>query len=166
MSLQKLCRLTNKILGYHTATVTRTGLLKQQNKQLCRTTTSTFTSSSTLSTDYTVTIEDKLNIDSTAVLRLNEILDKDEFLRVLVEGGGCSGFQYKFEVDTEIDVEEDVTFHTEGGGRVVCDGVSLKILNGATLEFHKDLLRAGFRIVDIPQAEKGCSCGVSFSVKL
>ena len=68
-------------------------------------------------------------------------------------------------MDKELDSAEDVTFQTDGG-RVVCDGVSLKILNGATLEFHKDLLRAGFRIVDIPSAEKGCSCGVSFSVKL
>ena len=117
---------------------------------------------------YTLTTDvprEKLIIDESAVVRLKEILDKDEFLRVLVEGGGCSGFQYKFEVDKEVDMEEDVTFDTDGG-KVVCDGVSLKILNGATLEFHKDMLRAGFRIVDIPQAEKGCSCGVSFSMKL
>lgn len=109
--------------------------------------------------------EPHLNIDASASERLSQILDEGEFLRVFVEGGGCSGFQYKFEVDKDLDEEEDVMFD-KGGGRVVCDKTSLDILKGSTLEFTTDMLRAGFRISDIPQAEKGCSCGVSFSVKL
>lgn len=107
----------------------------------------------------------ELNIDTSAVTRLQKILDTEEFLRVVVEGGGCSGYQYKFEVDNCIEAEEDIIF-TKEGVRVICDEVSLKILNGSTVEFHQDMLRAGFRVVDIPLAEKGCSCGVSFSVKL
>ena len=107
----------------------------------------------------------KLNVDNSAIERLHKILKESQFLRVLVEGGGCSGFQYKFEVDTEIDEEEDLIFE-KGGVKVVSDVESVKILNGSTVEYHVDLIRAGFRVVDIPQAEKGCSCGVSFSVKL
>lgn len=107
----------------------------------------------------------KLNVDKTAVERLHKILKDSQFLRVLVEGGGCSGFQYKFEVDNEMDEEEDLIFEKDGV-KVVSDIESVKILNGSTVEYHVDLIRAGFRVVDIPQAEKGCSCGVSFSVKL
>ena len=107
----------------------------------------------------------KLNIDTSAVTQLQKILKDTQFLRVLVEGGGCSGFQYKFEVDTEIDEEEDLTFENNGI-KVVSDIESVKILNGSTVEYHVDLIRAGFRVTDIPMAEKGCSCGVSFSVKL
>lgn len=107
----------------------------------------------------------KLNIDTTAVTQLQKILKDSQFLRVLVEGGGCSGFQYKFEIDTEFDAEEDLTFE-DNGVKVVSDVESVKILNGSTVEYHIDLIRAGFRVTDIPMAEKGCSCGVSFSVKL
>lgn len=107
----------------------------------------------------------KLNIDTSAVKQLQKILKDTQFLRVLVEGGGCSGFQYKFEVDTDIDEEEDLTFENNGV-KIVSDIESVKILNGSTVEYHVDLIRAGFRVIDIPKAEKGCSCGVSFSVKL
>lgn len=106
-----------------------------------------------------------LNIDKTAVHRLKSIIENKEFLRVFVEGGGCSGFQYKFEIDTEIDEDCDMIFEKDGV-KVVADEESVKILNGSTVEYHADLIRAGFRVIDIPQAEKGCSCGVSFSVKL
>ena len=107
----------------------------------------------------------KLNIDTSAVSRLKTILENNQFLRVFVEGGGCSGFQYKFELDTDIDPSEDMIFESDNV-KLVADIESVKILNGATVEYHTDLMRAGFRVVDIPQAEKGCSCGVSFSVKL
>ncbi|XP_066922659.1 iron-sulfur cluster assembly 2 homolog, mitochondrial-like [Clytia hemisphaerica] len=107
----------------------------------------------------------KLNIDGTAITQLQKMLEDSQFLRVLVEGGGCSGFQYKFEVDTEIDNEEDLIFENDGV-KVVSDIESVKILNGSKVEYHVDLIRAGFRVTDIPMAEKGCSCGVSFSVKL
>merc|ERR1712168_1578467 len=65
----------------------------------------------------------ELNIDATAVTRLKTILDTGEFLRVFVEGGGCSGYQYKFEVDSCLEEEEDITFIKEGV-KVVCDEVS------------------------------------------
>ena len=106
-----------------------------------------------------------LNIDRSCVERLKSIISNDKFLRVLVEGGGCSGFQYKFEIDNKIDPAEDMLFE-EDNIQVVADKESVKILNGATIEYHADLIRAGFRISNIPKAEKSCSCGVSFSIKL
>ena len=107
----------------------------------------------------------ELVIDKSAVNRLKEILKQGEFLRVFVDSGGCSGFQYKFEVDTDFEEKEDVIFQ-EDGAKVVTDKESIKLLDGSTVEYHIDLIRAGFRIVNIPKAEKRCSCGVSFSIKL
>ncbi|XP_065681471.1 iron-sulfur cluster assembly 2 homolog, mitochondrial [Hydra vulgaris] len=106
-----------------------------------------------------------LNIDNSCVERLKSIISNDNFLRVLVEGGGCSGFQYKFEIDNKIDPAEDMVFEKDNA-KVVADKESVKILNGATIEYHTDLIRAGFRVSNIPKAEKSCSCGVSFSIKL
>ena len=115
--------------------------------------------------DYSSTNSLTLNIDQSCVQRLKDITGHQEFLRVFVEGGGCSGFQYKFEFDTNIDNDEDMIFEKDGV-KVVADEESVKLLNGATVEYHTDLIRAGFRVSNIPNAEKGCSCGVSFSVKL
>ncbi|KAF7233348.1 hypothetical protein EG68_04398 [Paragonimus skrjabini miyazakii] len=85
-------------------------------------------------------------------------------LRVLVDSGGCSGFQYKFEMahsptsDDHIISQDDV--------RVIVDDVSLKLLEGATIDYEDELIRSGFRVTKNPQAEKGCSCGVSFALKM
>jgi len=51
------------------------------------------------------------------------------------------------------------------GAKVVIDELSLSFLDGATVDYHEELIRSSFRIEDIPQAEKGCSCGASFAVK-
>ncbi|XP_059094505.1 iron-sulfur cluster assembly 2 homolog, mitochondrial-like [Tigriopus californicus] len=61
--------------------------------------------------------------------------------------------------------EEDRVIERDGAA-VVIDETSLEFLQGSTIDFHRELIRAGFRIIDNPKAEGGCSCGVSFSVKL
>ncbi|KAK7104036.1 iron-sulfur cluster assembly 2 homolog, mitochondrial-like [Littorina saxatilis] len=117
-----------------------------------------------LSTDASQKGEE-LKLSEACVKQLKEISKKDNsFLRIVVEGGGCSGFQYKFELDTKTN-EDDRVFE-EDGARVVIDKDSLDFVKGSTVDYYKELIRSAFRIIDNPLAEQGCSCGASFTVKL
>ncbi|KAM9063391.1 iron-sulfur cluster assembly 2 homolog, mitochondrial isoform 6-T6 [Sarcophilus harrisii] len=96
--------------------------------------------------------------------RLLEITEGAEFLRLQVEGGGCSGFQYKFSLDTVINPDDRV--FEQGGARVVVDTDSLVFVKGALVDYCQELIRSSFQVLNNPQAQQGCSCGTSFSVKL
>jgi len=106
--------------------------------------------------------EPAIVIADSCVRRLKEI--DEPRLRIVVEGGGCSGFQYKFEVGVEVDPKTDLVFEKDGV-EVVVDDSSLELIRGSVIEFHTELIRSAFRISSNPLAEKGCSCGASFSVK-
>ncbi|MGZ2258179.1 HesB/IscA family protein [Roseobacter sp. A03A-229] len=81
-------------------------------------------------------------------------------LRVAVEGGGCSGFQYEIALDEPRD--DDLVL--EGAGqKVVVDSISLPFLGGATIDFSEELIGARF-IIDNPNASSSCGCGTSFSM--
>ncbi len=81
-------------------------------------------------------------------------------LRVAVEGGGCSGFQYQITLD-EVSAGDLVL---EGaGGKVLIDEVSLPLLAGAVIDFTEELIGARF-VVQNPNATSSCGCGVSFSM--
>ncbi|MEM8576473.1 MAG: iron-sulfur cluster assembly accessory protein [Pseudomonadota bacterium] len=81
-------------------------------------------------------------------------------LRIAVEGGGCSGFQYEIALDAP--AEDDLKL--EGAGEtVVVDAVSLPFLAGATIDFSEELIGARFTI-DNPNATSSCGCGTSFSM--
>lgn len=81
-------------------------------------------------------------------------------LRIAVEGGGCSGFQYAIDLDAPGD--GDMVF--EGAGeRVVIDETSLPFLGGATIDFTEELVGSRFTIEN-PNAASSCGCGVSFSM--
>lgn len=86
---------------------------------------------------------------------------KPAILRLSVEGGGCSGFQYRFDLADEALPEDAVS--EIGGVRLVVDPVSLDLLAGATVDYVESLGGAAFK-VENPQAASGCGCGSSFGV--
>jgi iron-sulfur cluster assembly accessory protein len=97
-----------------------------------------------------------------AFARLAEIgaAGQGQALRVAVEGGGCSGFQYEIALDTPKD--DDLVL--EGSGEmVVVDAVSLPFLENAVIDFTEELIGARFTI-DNPNATSSCGCGTSFSM--
>lgn len=97
-----------------------------------------------------------------AFARLSEIGagDQGQALRVAVEGGGCSGFQYEIALDTPR--EDDLVL--EGGGeKVLIDAVSLPFLVGAEIDFSEELIGARF-VINNPNATSSCGCGTSFSI--
>ena len=85
----------------------------------------------------------------------------DSFFRVAVNGGGCSGFQYKFSIDTERQ-DDDLTF-TSHGVEVVIDEMSLELVDNAELDYVQDLMGSYFAVTN-PNATASCGCGTSFSV--
>ncbi|RMD92231.1 MAG: iron-sulfur cluster assembly accessory protein [Alphaproteobacteria bacterium] len=98
-----------------------------------------------------------------AFARLAEIgaAAQGKALRVAVEGGGCSGFQYLIELDEPC--EDDLVLEGAGGERVVVDPVSLPFLADATIDFTEELIGARF-VIDNPNATASCGCGTSFSI--
>lgn len=117
---------------------------------------------------------------------------EDTYLRVYVDAGGCSGFSYKFEFDTNenLDDDEDIIYsepsssddandadaaalhnannnNNNGGGvpRVVVDEASLELIQGSTIDYVQEMIKSAFEVRDNPQSESACGCGSSFAVK-
>lgn len=86
---------------------------------------------------------------------------KAPVLRLMVEGGGCSGFQYRFELADSPESEDSVS-ETEGV-RLVVDPVSLDLVAGSVVDFVESLGGAAFKVAN-PQAASGCGCGSSFGI--
>ena len=81
-------------------------------------------------------------------------------LRIAVEGGGCSGFQYEIALD---EVQSDDLVLDNGAEKVVIDPVSLPFLQNAIIDFSDELIGARF-VIDNPNATSSCGCGTSFSI--
>lgn len=86
---------------------------------------------------------------------------KPAILRLAVDGGGCSGFQYKFGFAEAIASDDTVAEHD--GVRLVVDSISLDLVRGAAVDYVEELGGAAFRVTN-PNAASGCGCGSSFSV--
>jgi len=110
-----------------------------------------------------VSVEGALSISANAAKRLNAILKGEEgaALRISVKGGGCSGFQYAFDIDRAR--AEDDFVATRDGATVLVDPVSLEMMKGAELDFVDNLMGQSFQVRN-PQAVASCGCGVSFAV--
>ena len=95
-----------------------------------------------------------------AFARLAEIEAAPKALRVAVEGGGCSGFQYEIKLDDP--TEDDLVMESDGQ-KVVVDSVSLPFLASAVIDFSDELIGARF-VIENPNATSSCGCGTSFSM--
>ena len=105
-----------------------------------------------------------VTVTERAALRIGQILKGEPngtMLRVSVEGGGCSGFQYKF--DTERTRADDDIVIEKSGATVLIDPVSLNHMAGSEIDFVDDLIGSSFKINN-PQATASCGCGTSFSL--
>ena len=105
-----------------------------------------------------------IHLSPSAAARVSAIAQrqkKDPVLRLSVEGGGCSGFQYRFGL-AEDRADDDVTAMQDGVTLVV-DPVSLDLVRGCTVDYVESLGGSAFR-VENPQAAAGCGCGASFAV--
>lgn len=109
-------------------------------------------------------VSNKIMVSEIAKEKIAEMLfseDPGSFLRVAVMGGGCSGFQYLFGFDT--DLEEDDITHEWENGRVVVDSMSIDFIKGATLDYIYEF-GAEYFSVENPSAKSSCGCGSSFSL--
>jgi Fe-S cluster assembly iron-binding protein IscA len=149
------------------------------------------------STSATAITDGEVTITSSCAARIRQLASTRPnpdavYLRLYVDAGGCSGFQYKFlllseddngdktnnqtsgngnvdddeeeEDDGTIDPEEDIIF-TKDGMRVVIDQTSLDLLRGSTIDYIQEMIRSSFAVVGNPQSESACGCGSSFAVK-
>lgn len=126
---------------------------------------------------------DDLTITQSCVARIQQLAlqrpnPNSMYLRLYVDAGGCSGFQYKFlllseddtnptdddEEDGTIDPDEDIVY-TIDGARLVIDQTSLELLRGSTIDYVQEMIRSSFAVVNNPNSESACGCGSSFAVK-
>lgn len=110
-------------------------------------------------------MENMVNITSEAYAKIKDIIAEDPklsgvALRVFVQGGGCSGMQYGFTFDDELN-EDDFNFEQEGV-KVVIDSMSMSYLTGARIHYKDDIMGSSF-VIDNPNAQTTCGCGSSFS---
>lgn len=107
---------------------------------------------------------DNIILTDSAARRIGEILATEPqgaMLRISVNGGGCSGFQYGFDVDQSR--QDDDVVVERNGATVLVDETSMGFLKGSIVDFVDDLMGQSFRIEN-PQATSSCGCGTSFSL--
>ena len=120
-------------------------------------------------TDFSLVLSDS------ALMRIKFLQHKDSekfsVLKILVEGGGCSGFSYNFDVISEAQLNEaksemeDMLIFERDGVRVISDEMTLEMINGSKIDYVQEMIRSAFEVTVNPMADNGCSCGVSFSPK-
>ena len=105
-----------------------------------------------------------ITLSESAAKRIRAILEKQpdkSYLRVSVEGGGCSGFSYKFDLEDTANADDLVV--SRDGVSVLIDEMSIEFMTGSEIDFSTELIGAAFKINN-PNATAGCGCGTSFSI--
>jgi iron-sulfur cluster insertion protein len=106
-----------------------------------------------------------ITISDSAVKKIKEIIAEEDpslKLRIFVQGGGCSGFQYGFTLEEQPPADDDFTFERDGVG-VVVDSMSMQYLTEAEIDYEKNIMGAEFKIKN-PNVKATCGCGSSFTV--
>ena len=106
-----------------------------------------------------------VTISNSAVKKIKSIINEEDSslkLRVFVQGGGCSGFQYGFSLEELPPADDDFTFDKDGIG-VVIDSMSMQYMNEAEIDYKEDLMGASFTIKN-PNVTASCGCGSSFTI--
>ena len=108
-------------------------------------------------------MDKNIEITSNAQAHIAQVLksDKAKYFRITVLGGGCAGFQYKFDFDNS-KKKDDIIFKTEKI-EVVIDNISLNLIKGSKIDYVNELIGSSFKISN-PQASSSCGCGTSFSI--
>ena len=117
-----------------------------------------------MSETLTAELPTSISISERAARRIGQILKGEgegAMLRVSVEGGGCSGFQYKFDVERNR-TDDDIAIERDGV-TVLVDSTSVPFLAGSEVDYVDDLIGASFRVTN-PNATASCGCGTSFSI--
>ncbi len=108
---------------------------------------------------------ESIELTSNAATQIKKILSTEaegSMLRVSVEGGGCSGFQYNFTIDNNKALEDDLSLQRDGV-TVLIDALSQTYLAGSKIDWVDDLIGSSFQINN-PNASSSCGCGTSFSI--
>lgn len=113
----------------------------------------------------TETLEKPVTLSANAAKQINKVLSGEApgtVLRIAVIGGGCSGFQYTFNLDDGAPAADDLVLERDGA-TVLIDAMSLPFMEGSEIDYVDELIGASFQIKN-PNAQSGCGCGTSFAV--
>jgi iron-sulfur cluster assembly accessory protein len=114
-----------------------------------------------MSSDFEFTVTDKAAFRIADIIAQQKLSD-NYFFRLIVEGGGCSGFQYKMDMDNNL-ADDDIVIE-KSGIRTVIDSVSAPYLNQSTLDYETSLGGSVLKVIN-PNATSSCGCGVSFNIQ-
>jgi len=105
-----------------------------------------------------------INITDKAISKIQEVLSSQnmKYFRIKVKGGGCSGFQYVFKSDNEINKNDDLIFDFKSL-KILIDKNSIEFIDQAELDYRDELIGSSFSINN-PNAKNSCGCGTSFSI--
>ena len=104
-----------------------------------------------------------IEVTKSAQDRIHKILlsEKSQFFRITVLGGGCAGFQYKFDFSEKIN-DDDILFDYSNA-KILIDKTSIELIQGSRIDYVNELIGSSFKISN-PQASSSCGCGTSFSI--
>ena len=108
-------------------------------------------------------MDNKIEVTESAQNYINKILisENSQFFRITVLGGGCAGFQYKFDFSEKAN-DDDVIFEYKNV-KVLIDNTSIELIKGSKIDYVEELIGSSFKISN-PQASSSCGCGTSFSI--